>query len=134
MTESKAVAQSAGAALREWQAGWAVVLAGMFGFALLSLGSTSMGAFMAPVTASLGFSRSQFSAGLSAYALVGIVMGPLVGVLIDKFGERTVAITGSLLVGLTFSLFATATGNFIYWLALWLLYACANQLIMTTVW
>jgi MFS family permease len=134
MTDGKARPASWTAALNEWRAGWPVVLAGVFGFILLSLGSTSMGAFMAPVTASLGFSRSQFSAGLTAYALVGIVMAPLVGVLVDKWGVRAVAITGSLLVGLTFSLFATASGAFVYWLALWLLYACANQLIMTTVW
>lgn len=133
-TQSSAGSASPGRALREWRTGWPVVLAGVFGFALLSLGSTSMGAFMASVTASLGFSRSQFSAGLSAYALVGIVLGPLVGILIDKFGVRAVALSGSLLVGLAFSLFATATGAFSYWLALWLFYACANQLIMTTVW
>lgn len=134
MTASNTVPSAPGAALREWQAGWPVVFAGVFGFALLSLGSTSMGAFMAPVTASLGFSRSEFSAGLTAYALVGIVGAPLVGVLIDRWGERAVAIAGSLLAGLTFSLFATASGVFTYWLALWLFYACANQLIMTTVW
>ena len=53
-------------ALEEWRSGWPVVLAGVFGFALLSLGSTSMGAFLASVTKDLGFSRSQFSAGLTA--------------------------------------------------------------------
>jgi MFS family permease len=134
MMESNPVPPPPGQALREWRSGWPVVLAGLFGFALLSLGSTSMGAFMASVTADLHFSRSQFSAGLSAYALVGIVLGPLVGMLIDKVGVRVVAISGALLVGLAYSLFATATGAFAYWLALWLFYACANQLIMTTVW
>jgi len=134
MTASNAGASSWADQLREWQANWPVVLSGVFGFALLSLGSASMGAFLAPVTASLGFSRSEFSAGLTAYALVGIVGAPLVGILINKWGVRAVAITGSLLVGLTYSLFATASGNFLYWLALWLVYACANQLIMTTVW
>jgi MFS family permease len=124
----------AGEAAREWRRGWPVVLAGVFGFALLTLGNATMGAFMAPVTSDLGFNRSQFSAGLSAYALVGIVMGPLVGILIDKLGVRAVAISGALLVGVTYSLFATSTGAMSYWLALWLLYAAANQLIMTTVW
>lgn len=121
-------------ALEEWRSGWPVVLAGVFGFALLSLGSTSTGAFLESVTADLGFNRGQFSAGLTPYALVGIPMAPLVGVLIDKLGVRAIAVTGSLLVGLTFCLFATASRSFAYWLVLWTLYACANQLIMTTVW
>ena len=125
---------SRGAATREWRAGWPVVLAGFFGFVLLSLGNMSMGAFMTPVTTDLHWTRSQFSAGLSAYALVGVVMGPLVGTLVDKWGVRLVAVTGSLLVGVTFALFATASGAITPWLILWLLYAAANQLIMTTVW
>jgi MFS family permease len=142
MSDSSALGGSApavapkarGAALREWRAGWPVVLAGFFGFVLLSLGNMSMGAFMTPVTTELHWSRSQFSSGLSAYALVGVVMGPLVGALVDKLGVRLVAVIGSLLVGVTFAAFGTATGAILPWLILWLLYAGANQLIMTTVW
>jgi MFS family permease len=125
---------SRGEALREWREGWPVVFAGVGGLILLSIGNMSMGAFMAPVTADLHWTKGQFSLGLSAYALVGIVMGPLVGMLVDKWGVRLVAVTGSLLVGLTFSLFAIATSAIGPWLLLWLLYAAANQLIMTTVW
>lgn len=134
MTDASLSLPSRRLALEEWRSGWPVVLAGVFGFALLSLGSTSMGAFLAPVTAALGFSRGEFSAGLTAYALVGIPMAPLVGALIDRLGVRAIAVTGSLLVGLGYCLFASATRSFSYWLFLWLLYACANQLIMTTVW
>jgi MFS family permease len=131
---SAASSASSNAALREWRAGWPVVLAGFFGFVLLSLGNMSVGAFMGPVTMDLHWTRGDFSIGLSVYAFVGIVMGPVVGALVDKWGVRLVAVIGSVLVGITFALFATATGAIVPWVVLWLLYATANQFIMTTVW
>src|SRR5882757_9002688 len=110
---------SRGAALQEWRGGWPVVVAGFFGFVLLSLGNMSVGAFMKPVTTDLHWTRSDFSIGLSVYAFVGVVMGPVVGALVDKWGVRLVAVIGSLLVGVTFALFATATGAIAPWLILW---------------
>jgi MFS family permease len=127
-------ADSRGAALREWREGWPVILAGFAGFFLLSLGNLSMGAFMIPVTTDLHWSHSQYTSGLFTYAPAGIVMGPLVGALIDKWGVRPIVVIGSLLVAVTFSLFAIATSAISLWLVLWLLYAVANQLIMMTAW
>src|SRR4051812_11214064 len=98
-------ADTPGAASREWRKGWPVVVAGFFGFVLLSLGNMSMGAFMIPVTTDLHWTHSQFSAGLIVYAPIGVIMGPLVGMMIDKWGVRPVVVVGSLLVGITFSLF-----------------------------
>ncbi len=118
----------------EWRNGWPVVLAGLFGFILLAVGSLSMGAFMAPVEAAHGWTRSEYSLGLSVYATVGVICSPLVGWLVSRLGVRRVAFAGSLLTGLTFALFATATASVAYWLFLWLLFGLANQLIMTTVW
>ena len=127
-------ADTRGQALREWREGWPVVFAGFFGFVLLSLGNMSLGAFMLPVTTELHWSRGDYSSGLFPYAIVGIVMGPLVGLMVDKLGVRLVAMIGSLLAGGTFALFAISTSSITLWLVLWTLYAAANQLIMTTVW
>jgi len=128
------VEQARGAGLREWRKGWPVVFAGFFGFVLLSLGNMSMGAFMIPVTTDLHWTHSQFSAGLIVYAPIGVIMGPLVGMMIDRWGVRPVVVVGSLLVGITFSLFATTTGATVPWIILWVLFAASNQLIMMTAW
>ncbi len=122
------------AALRDWQAGWPVVAAGVFGYMLISLGMLSMGAFMAPVQDTFHWSRGEYSSGLSVFAVVGVVLAPVVGLLIDRRGPRQVAVVGCLLVGIAFALFATATGSIIWWLALWVLFASACQLIMPTLW
>ena len=66
MTDGAAVAPSArpgsrSAALEEWRRGWPVVLAGLFGCMLISLGQMSIGAFMAPMRSAFGWSASEFS-------------------------------------------------------------------------
>lgn len=141
MTDSKASPAFAtappaapSAAGQDWQRGWPVVLAGASGYMLISLGMLSMGAFMGPVQEALHWSRSQFSSGLSVYAVVGVVLAAPIGALIDRHGPRIVGTIGSLLVGLTFALFATANGSLTWWLALWVVFASACQLIMPTLW
>ena len=140
MTDSKASPAFAAppltpnAAVQDWRRGWPVVLAGACGYMLISLGMLSLGAFMEPMQAALHWNRSEFSSGLSAYAVVGVVLAPPIGALIDRHGPRIVGTVGSLLVGLTFALFATANESLSWWLVLWVIYASACQLIMPTLW
>jgi MFS family permease len=93
-----------------------------------------MGAFMEPVQDAFRWSRAEYSSGLSVYAVVGVVLAPLIGVLIDRRGPRLVAVIGCLLVGVAFALLATASSSILWWLALWVIFASACQLIMPTLW
>lgn len=122
------------AAVQDWQRGWPVVAAGAYGYMLISLGMLSMGAFMQPVQNAFHWTRAEFSSALSVYAVVGVLLAPLVGMLIDARGPRIVGVVGSLLAGATFALFATASESLIWWLALWVIFASACQLIMPTLW
>src|SRR3954451_16355863 len=141
MTDSKASPVLAAAppggpsaAVQDWQRGWPVVLAGACGYMLISLGMLSLGAFMEPVQQAFHWNRSDFSLGLSVYAVVGVVLSPVVGALIDRYGPRIFGVIGSLLAGVTFALFATATESLLWWVALWVIFASACQLIMPTLW
>jgi MFS family permease len=127
-------AGTVGGGLREWRRGWPVVGAGMYGYLLVSYGMMAIGAFMGPVQQAFGWTRAEFSSGLTVFALIGIPMPPLIGMLIDRVGPRRVAAIGSLVAGSAFALFATASSSLSYWFALWLIYALANQLIMPTLW
>ena len=121
------------AAVQEWRKGWPVVLAGMFGNGLLSMGFMSMGTFMAPLETAFHWTRTDVALGFAVYPF-SAVLAPFVGMLLDARGERNVAIIGAIMSGLAFSLFATSNGSTVYWLALWMLYASVNQFIMLTVW
>jgi MFS family permease len=123
-----------GTALREWRHGWPVVVAGIFGFVLAGTTTMSMGAFMAPIQDAFGWNRAEFSLGYSVHMLPGFVVPPLVGILIDRYGPRWVAVCGALAFGVTYSLLATATGSIANWLLLWLLLGAAGQVTNITLW
>jgi MFS family permease len=61
-------------------------------------------------------------------------MPPLVGALMDRFGSKAVAVVGSLIVAVAFSLFATATGTVANWLVLCALFGVAIQFVFQTLW
>lgn len=121
-------------AREEWRTGWPVVLAGLFGTAILSMGFMSAGTFMAPIEREFGWTRTEVSLGFMVYPFIAILFGPFVGWLIDRYGERRLAVAGPICSGLAYSLFATATDSTVWWVALWALYATVNQMVMLTVW
>jgi MFS family permease len=123
-----------GAAVREWRAAWPVVVASFFGMTLLGMGFLSNGAYISSLEHEFGWTRAEVSSAFSVYAIPGILLAPPVGVILDKWGARRVALPGALLVGLSWALFSTLNGSLAYWLFLWLLLASASQLIMMMVW
>src|SRR5262245_44558087 len=86
-------------AVREGLGGWRVLVPSLYGDILVGIGMMSMGAFMAPMQAAFHWNRSQFSVGLTALAIIGVIFAPLTGIIIDRFGPRVVAAIGSLMVG-----------------------------------
>jgi MFS family permease len=131
---SATVPGRAPSAIGEWRHAWPVVVAGIFGFVLAGTTTMSMGAFMAPIQDAFGWNRAQFSLGYSVHMLPGFIVPPLVGVLIDRYGPRWVAVFGALTFGVTYSLLAAATGSIANWLMLWLLVGAAGQVANITLW
>ena len=75
-------------AAQEWRRSWTVVLAGALGFALSSVTTYSLGPFIAPLEAEFGWSRAEIASGMTLYAILGIVLAPLAGAVIDRLGAR----------------------------------------------
>lgn len=121
-------------AANEWRSGWSLVLGAAIGVTLLNVGFMSAGTFVAPLEQAFGWSRAEISSGTIVVALTGVFVGPLVGLVVDKWGARRVVLPGAVLYGLILALFGTLDGSLIRYLALWLALAGASQLIMHTVW
>jgi MFS family permease len=118
----------------EWRAGWPVVVASALGMTMLGVGYVAAGTFIAPLEKTFGWGRAEISAGFIVFATVSALLQPPVGMLLDRWGARRLALPGAALTGLAFALFSTLTGSMLYWLALWLLLAIAFQAVQSPIW
>ena len=125
--------QTSHAAESEWRANWTLVLAASAGFSFMSLLTTSTGAFIGPLVKEFGWSRTVVSLGLPISGLVAI-LGPLIGVFIDRRGSRPLAIPGTFALMLSIAAFGLANGSVLQWAGLWLIASFASLAVTTNVW
>ncbi len=121
-------------AAQEWRRSWTVVLAGALGFALSSVTVYSLGPFIAPLEAEFGWSRAQIASGMTFYSVLGILLTPLAGIVIDRIGPRRVALFALIVYWLAFSALSLATASIMVWYALWFVLAFASAPMKPTTW
>lgn len=103
----------------EWRRHWPLVLAGFLGMSFYSIVTYTLGTFIAPLEGEFGWSRAMISAGLTVFTVAATLGGPLIGMVIDRFGTRRVAATGIVLHTLAFAAFGFNSGSLALWFALW---------------
>lgn len=75
--------------------GWWIVAAGSVASALLAVTrSYGAGLFLIPLITEFGWSRAEVSGAFSLGRLEGGILGPLAGILVDKFGPRAMMLVG----------------------------------------
>jgi len=118
----------------EWRAYWPFVLAGVFGVGLTSVHVYTIGTFIAPLEAEFGWTRAQISAGVGVSTFLGAVFGPVVGMLIDRFGPRRLALPGSLVFYAATAMISLATSNVWLWWFMWAAVASGGLMIKPVIW
>lgn len=119
----------------EWRDGWQLVVSSGAGMALTSpLMVYSMGLFIGPLEDEFGWSRALITSGLTVNAVVAVICSGLIGILVDRFGPRRVAIPGTIIYCATFAGLSAATGSSFQWWALWAAVALGSLLVSPTVW
>ena len=115
----------------EWAAMWPVVLAATIGIAGTTIFTFSSGVVMPEITAQFGWTRAQFSLAFVLQMLFGLVAGPLVGRLVDRFGPRRVALVGLVPAPLGLVLLSQAGGSLWQWWGLCVLQSAQSMLTPT---
>ena len=121
-------------AAQEWKQGWKVVFASFIGFYSFSILIAAMSAFMGPMGEEFGWSRTLLSAGTSVSSIVTMTLAPALGVLVDRYGTRRIALPGVAFSAIMVVAMAANTGSGGLWLALWVVYALAGLMVNTPVW
>lgn len=122
------------AAAAEWRAHWPLTLAALIGYSTIGLQSYGIGPFVPHLEKAFGWSRTEVMIGLSLSNAVGVFLNILIGMIVDRFGPRRVALTGLMVKTGSFALLATATGTLLNWSLLWIVLAVGVVLVQSTVW
>jgi MFS family permease len=120
--------------LGEWKASWTLVLASFIGFLLHSMPISALSAYIGPLEAEFGWSRTFISGGITVGSGVSALLMPVVGAMADRFGSRRVVLPGIVLSALSWALIALITGEQWQWLSLFLFHAIFNVMIGAVLW
>lgn len=103
--------------LREWRAGWPILLGAMLSMgAGISLFGNVNGFFVKPLAAEFGWSRGQIS--LASMAVLGTALAmPAVGMLVDRHGPRLFILLGAILFAGAYAALSAMPGE------IWVYYA-----------
>jgi predicted MFS family arabinose efflux permease len=118
----------------EWKRGWAVVLTAAAGLSFLSVVMTGLGVFMGPLSAEFGWSRGTLTMGMAIAGLVVLLLSPFAGSLVDRYGPRSLALPGVVLMSLSTAAFGLANGSVVQWVCLWAFYALAHISMTMSIW
>lgn len=121
-------------AAQEWRQGWPLVLSCMLAVTWLTAPAASMSFFLEPLEREFHWGRADISLGLFIYSMLSIVLVPIAGALVDKYGTRTIAVPGLVLNGLAYAAFAMTTATLFHWWGGWVIYTVTQVLVGTYVW
>ncbi len=118
----------------EWARNWniPVVAAVAVGVSMTPL--YSLGALMPAIHASTGWSRSQISSGTLFLSGAALLLSPVVGTAVDRFGSRRVALPGFVVFALSLAGLSLAHGKILSWWLCWSVLAVGAVFVTMTVW
>jgi len=94
----------------------------------------SSGLLIQPVARETGWSITQVSSGMLIMSVIGMMLSPLVGVAIDRYGSRAVALPGTILFCVALAGLGLANRDIRVWWLLWTFVGAGGLLIKPTVW
>lgn len=118
----------------EWQAGYGIVFVSLLGFAVSVIHAVTIGPMIEPVQQSTGWSRSQVTAGMLIISVAAILLTPLLGFMIDRFGVRRIGLCGMALYCTGIASLSLAGTSAWSWAALWAVVGVAEAFINPGLW
>jgi predicted MFS family arabinose efflux permease len=118
----------------EWAASWPVPVVSAVGMGVSLLPLYSLGALIPSIQHATHWTRAQISFGPTLLSIGAVLLAPMVGRAIDRFGSRRVALPGLALFCLAVAGVSLSSGDVASWWLAWAVMAVADVAIKTTVW
>lgn len=118
----------------EWRRSWTLPPAAALGYATCVIHIYGLGVFIDPIAREFGWSRAEVTVGLTLSTLIQAVMAIPIGIAVDRFGARLLALLGIPLTCLAFANLGRASGSDSNWYLSWIVMSLASLPIQATVW
>ena len=132
--EAIAAAAAPEASDNEWRAGWPVIVASAVGIYLSIIHIYSLGLFIAPLEAAYGWKREQVTAGSLIVSLFSFFLNPFIGMILDRYSVRWVAIPGVIAYSLCLAALGLTGPSLASWWLAWVMLGISYTLVSTPVW
>lgn len=119
---------------REWRLAWTLPLVSGLGYGIGVAHNYSFGLFILPLEQEFGWSRSAITGGLFVYSVINVCLSFVLGLMIDKWGTRRIALPGMALYCLAIACLSLAGANILLWWALWVFVGLAALMVNSTIW
>ncbi|MFO7964916.1 MAG: MFS transporter [Desulfobacterales bacterium] len=97
--------------------GWYIVaVCFVINFTVFGIAVNTFTVYVKPISADMGWSRGQFSFGLTLASLAMGIMAPLMGRIIDRTGARIVMTIGAVVIGSSFVVLSGAHSLWVFYL------------------
>lgn len=118
----------------EWRKHWGVPIAAVAGASISVTHWYSFGLFLPHIQKEFSWTRTEITSGLTALSIMSVLLAPFVGMLIDKYGSRRVAIPSIFLYCASFSLLSLMGDSLYLWWLVWVFIGMTSLGIKPTVW
>ncbi len=124
----------AGSAGDEWRRNGMLPLAAALGYATCVIHIYGLGVYIGPVAEEFGWSRAAVTVGLTLSMMIQALTAIPIGLAVDRFGPRKLALIGVVLTCAAFANIGNASGGQANWYMIWIVMSLASLPVQATVW
>ncbi|MCW1403696.1 MFS transporter [Novosphingobium sp. MW5] len=121
-------------AFAEWRRYGILPIAAALGYATCVIHIYGLGVYIEPISKEFGWSRTATTVGLTLSTVIQALCAIPIGMAVDRFGPRKMAIIGVALTCAAFANLSTATGDMANWYLIWIVMSLASLPIQATIW
>ena len=120
--------------LSEWRLHWKVLPPCVAGVMMAGIHLFSLGVMIGPLEREFGWTRAEISTGPMIVSILALLVAPLAGLAVDRFGARRIGLFGMVFFCAMLGRLSTATPNIHSWWASWATLGLAFMFVFPPIW